>query len=845
MLPGLSVGPSGVISRSHSNINQGHEAPILMASRSSHALDSRDVHLPAFPAGGTVTGTGSAANLNASPRTPRSAHRLRTSTRDIGDIKVSKAPSFYLDSDSPISGDLPRWKKTTHPPALDELVKDGVKEILRDVEGSLRNPTADREGRLPKRAAGMGKKSVEDELQRLELDKSTGFSRPASRTGSLIGGAGGGKSLLDDLRADLNRGISGSGRQRSATEDLNQLPSTVVARTASAASTPKSRPRSKTEPIDRAVLKAQVLKAQQRIQEGSRDTILATDTSATGSLISLTPTPPPTDRSTSDVRRNEYRPSAMPAWIDRASSMKSLSSSSPLSSSITNLEPLVRPKTQISGHATASEYFSPLRGPSKLPPVSREEQRQWDRKGKAGGGGAMEFIKPKANRGVLDMKDFDANTGRPLRPVDLDSLTTTVSYSPTTANGGCTVIDYPEMRHRKPLDGVALQRSSFEVLDCIGRGSCSRVVLATLGNNAEGANGGGGGGGGSRKPYAMKIMKKSDLVRIPDGAISALNERDLLRGCRHRFIVEYFGCCQDVDALYLVMAFVPFTLRSILRKEERLTESAARFYAAEVGVTIDWLHCRGILYRDVKVDNVLIDSDGHIKLCDFGSADRKADTGSDRFVGTGVYMAPEVVLSAHYGKAVDWWGVGSFIYELIAGQAPFARSPGAGTSLGARADPEVFLDILDSPLHLPRHVFSDPAIDLIVKLMSRQPDKRLGARGGVKELRCHPWFKDIASWSSVEDGGLIPPFYPGEIKGLNARAPVVKRSEVAEMTSGDFLRGDMGWEIGNGKFRMEGHVGALQGLQDAEKVDWDLKMEYQIRKGMEGCKGDDDVFEKW
>ncbi|KAI8854980.1 kinase-like domain-containing protein [Chytridium lagenaria] len=404
-----------------------------------------------------------------------------------------------------------------------------------------------------------------------------------------------------------------------------------------------------------------------------------------------------------------------------------------------NLDSFIRVKSSALGGS--SEYFAPLRGPSKLPPVSREEQRQWDRAHKKGSRGEQRNI----NR-----KDFDPYSGRPLARMDISSLPNSSVSSPTD------VMITMSNPISDTIKSKGYKRSDFEFVDCVGRGSCARIMLATLTINTANAS--------DRRPYAVKVMNKCDLVKIPNGPEAVLNERNILRTLSHHFIVPYVDSFQDELCVYIVMEFIPFNLRALLEREKRLNENAARFYAAECAVAIDWLHSKGVLYRDLKPDNVLIDIEGHIKLCDFGAAERRALDGSNAFAGTGIYMAPEVVLGCHYGKTVDWWGLGSLVYELLAGQAPFARAPGSGSAVGARADPETFLSILDAPLYLPKSIFSEQASDLVLKLLCRQPDKRLGSRGGLQELRCHAWFKYVPSWMTAEEGGLAPPFLPNRFQ---------------------------------------------------------------------------------
>jgi serum/glucocorticoid-regulated kinase 2 len=110
-----------------------------------------------------------------------------------------------------------------------------------------------------------------------------------------------------------------------------------------------------------------------------------------------------------------------------------------------------------------------------------------------------------------------------------------------------------------------------------------------------------------------------------------------------------------------------------LRRVKRFTEEAAAFYAAEIFLAIEHLHSKKILYRDLKPENVLLDSDGHVRLCDFGLAKEGIDlpNGTKTFCGTPEYIAPEVLMGQEYSLPVDWWAFGVFLYEIVIGIPAF------------------------------------------------------------------------------------------------------------------------------------------------------------------------------
>jgi len=190
-------------------------------------------------------------------------------------------------------------------------------------------------------------------------------------------------------------------------------------------------------------------------------------------------------------------------------------------------------------------------------------------------------------------------------------------------------------QHRKlRLDDFVLKRT-------VGTGSFGRVHLAQSKVN--------------NKHYAIKALDKYDVVRLKQ-VEHINNEPTILREISHPFLVTLWDAFQDDSHLFMVMDYVPGgELFSILRKQKKFTEQTAKFYAAEVLLALAYLHENGIVYRDLKPENILIDARGHVKLTDFGFA-KRVDNMTWTVCGTPDYLAPEIILSKGYTKAVDWWG---------------------------------------------------------------------------------------------------------------------------------------------------------------------------------------------
>lgn len=164
-----------------------------------------------------------------------------------------------------------------------------------------------------------------------------------------------------------------------------------------------------------------------------------------------------------------------------------------------------------------------------------------------------------------------------------------------------------------------------------------------------------------------------------------------------------------------------------------------------------YLHSQGIIYRDLKLENLLLDKDGHIKIADFGLCKEEITYGSTTktFCGTPEYLAPEVLEDNDYGLAVDWWGTGVVMYEMICGRLPFYN----------RDHDVLFTLILMEEVKFPRNISAE-ARSLLSGLLAKIPSERLG--GGpddVKEIMAHPFFASI-NWKDLENKKITPPFKP-------------------------------------------------------------------------------------
>uniref|UniRef100_A0A8C6SK81 non-specific serine/threonine protein kinase n=1 Tax=Neogobius melanostomus TaxID=47308 RepID=A0A8C6SK81_9GOBI len=188
-----------------------------------------------------------------------------------------------------------------------------------------------------------------------------------------------------------------------------------------------------------------------------------------------------------------------------------------------------------------------------------------------------------------------------------------------------------------------------------------------------------------------------------------------------------------------------------LSRERVFSEDRTRFYGAEIVSALDYLHSAKIVYRDLKLENLMLDKDGHIKITDFGLCKEGiTDTATMKtFCGTPEYLAPEVLEDNDYGRAVDWWGLGVVTYEMMCGRLPFYNQD----------HEKLFELILMEEIKFPRTLSSD-AKSLLSGLLIKDPNKRLG--GGpddAKEIMRHSYFGTV-DWQDVYDKKLVPPFMP-------------------------------------------------------------------------------------
>ncbi|KAM4580098.1 serine/threonine-protein kinase Sgk2b [Odontesthes bonariensis] len=282
-----------------------------------------------------------------------------------------------------------------------------------------------------------------------------------------------------------------------------------------------------------------------------------------------------------------------------------------------------------------------------------------------------------------------------------------------------------------------MKPSDFDYLKVIGRGSFGKVLLAK--HRKQGGY------------YAVKVLQKQMIIKRREQQHVMVERSVLLKGLQHPFLVGLHFSFQTPNTLYFVLDYVNGgELFYHLQREGSFPEPRAAFYAAEMAAALGYLHSLNIVYRDLKPENILLDRDGHVMLTDFGLCKEGVAIGGimHTFCGTPEYLAPEVLQGQPYSPAVDWWGLGTVLFEMLCGLPPFYNHCKA----------EMFENILHAQLQLPSG-FSEAARSLLEGLLERDIAKRLGESRDIEELRDHPFFAFI-NWDDLVAKKLRPPFIP-------------------------------------------------------------------------------------
>ncbi|KAG6910684.1 hypothetical protein DXG01_008728 [Tephrocybe rancida] len=302
----------------------------------------------------------------------------------------------------------------------------------------------------------------------------------------------------------------------------------------------------------------------------------------------------------------------------------------------------------------------------------------------------------------------------------------------------------PSQQPQQQVSGRAPRKVSlndFNFLAVLGKGNFGKVMLAEekVTNSL----------------FAIKVLKKEFIIDNDEVESTRSEKRVFLAAARerHPFLLGLHSCFQTETRVYFVMEYVSGGDLMLHIQRRQFSLRQAKFYASEVLLALEYFHANGIIYRDLKLDNILLTLDGHVKVADYGLCKEEMWFGNttSTFCGTPEFMAPEILLEQRYGRAVDWWAFGVLTYEMLLGQSPFRGDD----------EDEIFDAILEDeplyPITMPRDAVS---ILQKVTLLTRDPTRRLGStKEDAEEIKRQPFFKDV-NFDDVLHKRIPPPYFP-------------------------------------------------------------------------------------
>uniref|UniRef100_A0A1I7V6I0 Protein kinase C n=1 Tax=Loa loa TaxID=7209 RepID=A0A1I7V6I0_LOALO len=303
----------------------------------------------------------------------------------------------------------------------------------------------------------------------------------------------------------------------------------------------------------------------------------------------------------------------------------------------------------------------------------------------------------------------------------------------------------PPLTHKKtsritsPTSSLTIDK--FHLISVLGRGHFGKVILAQYKGNGE--------------YYALKVLKKGDVLGRDEVESLMVEKRifEIATSRRHPFLVNLFACIQSKEHVFFVMEY---SMGGDLMRhihDDIFTEERSCFYAACVLLGLEFLHANNIIYRDLKLDNLLLDREGYVKLADFGLC-KEGMGPADRtstFCGTPEFLAPEVLTENSYTRAIDWWGLGVLIFEMLVGEPPFSGED----------EEEIFDSIVNDDVRYPRFL-SIESISIMRRLMRKNPEKRLGAgQNDAIDVKQQRFFKHVNwDWDKLLNKEIKPKFVP-------------------------------------------------------------------------------------
>ena len=276
----------------------------------------------------------------------------------------------------------------------------------------------------------------------------------------------------------------------------------------------------------------------------------------------------------------------------------------------------------------------------------------------------------------------------------------------------------------------------------LGRGAFGKVYLAQYKP--------------SKEYYAIKSIKKEALVD-ENQLYKNINDSKI-QNFDFPFLVGVNLCFTTDDRIYFVMSYIhgEDLYTSVRLNEQKFDENQVKFYAVIIGLTIDYLHKCGIILKDLRLDNIIIDKDGYLKITDFKMSQMfKINSNFILMKETSEFLAPEVISSNTVKKESDWWSYGIILYQLLYGIPPFYSNN----------DNNIKSQIIKNELRFPKNSnISEKAKNLLKLLLKKDPSERLGSSDGFDEIKKHKFFEDI----NIENilNKKVEPDYKPEVVGI-------------------------------------------------------------------------------
>jgi serine/threonine protein kinase len=273
--------------------------------------------------------------------------------------------------------------------------------------------------------------------------------------------------------------------------------------------------------------------------------------------------------------------------------------------------------------------------------------------------------------------------------------------------------------------------TNYDIIKIIGTGAFGKVYFII---NKK-----------TKQPYALKAQKKNQIIKA-NQTEHVYSEYNVLKEINNTFLIKLHEFIQDNKYIYFVIDYIPgVELFTLMRTEINFTEKNTQFYVAQLIEALNYLHIKKIIYRDIKPENILLDSNGYIKLTDFGVSKKLLNNITNTLCGTPTYTAPEIILKKNYTFSSDWWSLGILTYEMIVGIDPWDEN-----------DPfQIYEKIKIGKIFFPKNM-DKKVKSFIQHLLIGNPEKRMGSNfiNGKNDIYYHKWFKDF-NWESLLNKSMI------------------------------------------------------------------------------------------